>query len=396
MTLMLAAVYADGWDDAVVNPLTRTAAEARDAAGEPYSVVLLRDGRRHAVIDISWVDGYCHVSRYDEADRQISRHELRRTPDGDLFLRRARTWVGPPDVGVHEFPHVAARHSTTYRLAGGRTDIDEPQGDRGSRSDTSSAEFPPRLPVPAFGRWRDLLALVGDGDCEIVEADGHSLPVRSATVPPWQPPRPLTPDDVEELFRAGTERPIDDRRMRLSTHSAGTLRLPSGRLVATDPGWLKYDNVPFTVTVPPGDYPVTISLATFVDEPDHRRVAAARLDITDRPVVGWELALRDGQEPLDLGAGEFFGFGVDAGLACFADAGTYDRIPDLKSHLDAMIEPRYRVIGDGELVAWSSGWGDGAYPTWIGRDADGDVVCFVADMLLFYEGEDEEGEDEED
>ncbi|MGN9813547.1 DUF4241 domain-containing protein [Micromonospora sp. BQ11] len=30
----------------------------------------------------------------------------------------------------------------------------------------------------------------------------------------------------------------------------------------------------------------------------------------------------------------------------------------------------------------TSGWGDGAYPTWIGRDADGTVACFVADMLL--------------
>ncbi len=34
------------------------------------------------------------------------------------------------------------------------------------------------------------------------------------------------------------------------------------------------------------------------------------------------------------------------------------------------------------LIAYHSGWGDGAYPTWIGRAADGDVVCFVADMLL--------------
>ncbi|WP_220505906.1 DUF4241 domain-containing protein [Microbispora sp. H10830] len=24
----------------------------------------------------------------------------------------------------------------------------------------------------------------------------------------------------------------------------------------------------------------------------------------------------------------------------------------------------------------------GAYPVWVGRDADGDVVCFVADMLI--------------
>jgi hypothetical protein len=35
------------------------------------------------------------------------------------------------------------------------------------------------------------------------------------------------------------------------------------------------------------------------------------------------------------------------------------------------------------MVVWSSGWGDGCYPTWIGYDADGAVACFIADMLLF-------------
>ena len=34
------------------------------------------------------------------------------------------------------------------------------------------------------------------------------------------------------------------------------------------------------------------------------------------------------------------------------------------------------------LIAFQSGWGDGSYPVWIGRSADGEVACFVADMLL--------------
>lgn len=32
------------------------------------------------------------------------------------------------------------------------------------------------------------------------------------------------------------------------------------------------------------------------------------------------------------------------------------------------------------LIAFSTGWGDGCYPTWIGRSASGDIACFVADM----------------
>jgi hypothetical protein len=36
----------------------------------------------------------------------------------------------------------------------------------------------------------------------------------------------------------------------------------------------------------------------------------------------------------------------------------------------------------GGLIAYHSGWGDGSYPTWIGRDENGEVLCFVTDMLL--------------
>ena len=387
MASVLEAVYADGWDDGVINPLARGLAEARDAAGEPYTVVLLAGGVRHAVIDISWRDGYCCVSRFDAAGRPLSRHEIRGTQDGDLFVRRVRTWAGPPDVGEWEYPHVAARHVTTYCLSGERTDVDEPRGDRGSRHMSHSEQDPPRLPVPSFGRWQDLPGISGDGVAAIVDAARHPMPVRTASCPPWQPPRPLRPEGIDELFAAGSERVIRGRRLRLSAHAAGSLSLPSGRLVAADPAWLSEDGKPFTVTVPPGAYPVTISLATFTDDPGHSRVAAARLDVTDRAAARWELALRDGQDLLDLGYRQFFGFGVDAGMACFTDADACGRLSEAWRALDGLVEPRYRVIGDGDgdgdMVAWSSGWGDGSYPTWIGRDTTGAVACFVADMRLF-------------
>jgi hypothetical protein len=384
MGLELSAVYADGWDGGVVNPLSRAIAEARDAAGEPYTVVLLAGDRRHAVLDIAWGDGFCRVDRNDAADHVVSSHELRGTADGDLFLRRARTWTGPADTGVHEFPHVAARHETIYRLTGRRTDIDEPRGDRGGRNDSHTTQPPPRLPRPRFGQWHELLGLAGDVPAGIVDAGHHPLPTRTASGPPWSPPRPLQPDGVEELFAAGSERLIADRRLRLSTRTTGPLGLPSGALMAADPSYLKYGSHPFTVTVTPGVYPVTVSLATFLDDPVHSRVVAARLDISTRPVARWEPALRAGQDLLDLGEDEFFGFGVDAGMACFVDAGACDRLSDTWRDLGRELgRTSYTVVGSSDMVAWSSGWGDGDYPTWIGRDAGGAVVCFVADMLLF-------------
>lgn len=84
--------YYDGWDAGVINPLTSAGARARDTVGEPYTVVLLLDGRLHVV------------------------------------MREARTWDGPADVGKYEYPHVAARTITTYSVSGARTDLVEPLG----------------------------------------------------------------------------------------------------------------------------------------------------------------------------------------------------------------------------------------------------------------------------
>ncbi|MFI7489288.1 DUF4241 domain-containing protein [Micromonospora echinaurantiaca] len=374
-------VYADGWDGSVVNPLGRTEAEARDAAGTPYAVLLLADGRPECVLAMSWADGYCGTTRFDHRGRRVAADEWRRTPDGDLFLRCRRTWNGPDSIGEHEFPHVAARHATTYRLNGRRHDIDEPQGDRGGRLDTSRIEAAPRTPRPAFGVWHDLLGLAAGVRLVAAAADG--LPVTSDGEPPWRPPRPMAPGDVENLFVEGSERTVAGgaERARLEVRQVGDVHLPSGRLIATDPAWLEHDAVPYTVTVPPGRYPVTLSLARIGDDPRHLRVAAARLDVTDRPVRSWEMALRPGQDPIDLGHDEFFGFGVDAGMACFVDAdeaaGRIDTWRELGFGDEA-----YLRAGDGGMVLWLSGWGDGAYPTWIGRDVEGAVACFVADMLL--------------
>ena len=364
----MTAVYCDGWDDAVVHPITRSVAEERDAAGEAYSVVLLAEGRPHAVLNIWWAEAFCGVDRYDETGRLISRHEYRHTRDGDLFLRELRTFDG------------AVRNRTSWELSGRRTQVAEAPG---SRHTTTLAGFPPqRVPVPAFGDWQDILPDVR----AITDADGHPLPVRPAAGRPWDPPRPLRPRGLDELFTGGAERALGERRVRLSARPAGPLRLPSGRLVAADPSSLDYGEEPFAVPVAPGTYPVTMSIATFTDDPGHERVAAARLDVTDRPAVRWELALRAGQEPLDLGAGEYFGFGVDAGLACFVDEDNRERLIGAWEGLDDLRRPRFTTVADGEMVAWSSGWGDGAYPTWIGRDAAGAVTCFVADMLLFPTG----------
>ena len=107
-------------------------------------------------------------------------------------------------------------------------------------------------------------------------------------------------------------------------------------------------------------------------------------------------ALLDGQDERLLGEGEFYGFGVDAGTAAFTDA---TAAPDLgRRYWDDLVAGTQvedvhgvAVVDDPangtNLVAYPSGRGDGSYPVWVGRDREGEVTCFVADMLVLHRAE---------
>ncbi len=50
--------------------------------------------------------------------------------------------------------------------------------------------------------------------------------------------------------------------------------------------------------------------------------------------------------------------------------------------VDAEHPMKLDLDGGRTMVIFSSGWGDGSYPCWIGRSAEKDVVCLVADLLV--------------
>lgn len=123
---------------------------------------------------------------------------------------------------------------------------------------------------------------------------------------------------------------------------------------------------------------------------------AAMLRVLDKPAVSWELALRPGQDARLLGAGEFYGFGVDTATACFVDASARDTLAKLYEqqqtegsrgepdvHSCTVSDP----LSGANLIAYPSGRGDGSYLVWIGRDAEGAVTCLVADMLVLHDAD---------
>ncbi|MEU5673175.1 DUF4241 domain-containing protein [Micromonospora sp. NPDC047753] len=107
----------------------------------------------------------------------------------------------------------------------------------------------------------------------------------------------------------------------IKAHPAGTVTLPSGQVVGCDPLIAPDTAAPFTVTVTPGRYRLAAWVATIHQSGSgsQDRTAALQLVVRDRPTVRWELALTDGQEPVDLGADGFFGYPVDAGVGTLAD-----------------------------------------------------------------------------
>jgi hypothetical protein len=183
---------------------------------------------------------------------------------------------------------------------------------------------------------------------------------------------------------------------------AGAVSVPSGRIVVCDPATGVPGTRPLARAVPPGRYPVTISVGTLAVVGE-RRVAAAMVRFSARPIARWEAAAADGDDPATLKTGQYFGYGVDAGVACFADAGTIERltfedwelavVPALRAADPALLCGAAEIVVDGgDLVAFTSGAGDGLYASFWGLDADGQPVVLVTDFRIVG-GEETRGRD---
>jgi hypothetical protein len=183
----------------------------------------------------------------------------------------------------------------------------------------------------------------------------------------------------------------EDGATHLSGLEIGRLGVPGGRIVACDP-FACDGALAFTRSVPTGKFPVQLAMARLPD--GDRRVAFARILFADRPALRWTMALRPGQEPKDLQPGYFFGYGVDTGTGAFIDAtalGPYlaatadsDVTADLVDLMNKVEEENrgglFYPAGPTNMAMFSSGFGDGTYPSYFGLDKAGRVVALVTDF----------------
>jgi hypothetical protein len=232
----------------------------------------------------------------------------------------------------------------------------------------------------------------GDGPFQLPRAS--QPPETLASLPPLPPL--LSTGEIYAAFIDGGAAWSGGERTLLSAVNAGGLVLPTGRVVASDVFF--FSTEPFTRRLPAGRHPVFL-LSSARDPDLAGDVAAAMIRAAPGDPVSWELALVAGQDPTTLQPGEFFGYGVDSGTGCFAspeavealtlgdDFDEYgdrvheamfpsDIVADWKSSVDITVDPATGT----NVIGFSSGFGDGAYPSWFGLDANGRPLVLLTDF----------------
>jgi hypothetical protein len=197
----------------------------------------------------------------------------------------------------------------------------------------------------------------------------------------------MTHSPFAALFTPGTRFAGEDGRpLEISTRVVGELKVPTGRLVASDPLTTDFDleGGAFSRQAPTGVFPVEVALAHF--RPDSPEVVCARVRFgpADARAVRWEVAVGAGEAP-----GSSPGYGVDTGTGCFFDEAACAVVDEAtsKTWLAALDKNRQNgwtwhiaEVGRANVIMFTSGGGDGIYTSYWGLDAEERIVELVTDF----------------
>lgn len=221
----------------------------------------------------------------------------------------------------------------------------------------------------------------------------------------------------------------EGRTVEVRQHKIGSLVVRSGALVACDPFAPGEDLRPFATAVAAGCYPVRAGVATYMDGDLQgiAFVAYVTVHFQRRPPVRWEMARLEGQETDVVEPGQLFGYAVDTGVGCFMDDAarrTLYRAPVGRSQnqlespflqvlaavaqeqdnpylraIDMHLDRRRRVQGwvwaqvtvdrrtGLNIVAFTSGYGDGQYASYFGYDAVDQMSCLTTSFNVLRDAD---------
>lgn len=229
------------------------------------------------------------------------------------------------------------------------------------------------------------------------------------------------PTDLESYF---TSKEIAGEKMEVM--EIGNVSLPSGKVVVRDPlVFLNSKQKPYFLEAPKGNFPVTIAVVKSEDWGD--RYAAVKVKFSDEKPVLYQEALIGNENLEGVKEDDFFGFHVDAGLGCIADAEAlpvFDKFLE-ELNVDNVYDDYFAELfaqsyqqnpqnqrDAGDWINWTipntafqipmfaSGFGDGSYPVYFAYDAKGEIcglyIQFIDIELALSDEEEDEDEDEND
>lgn len=219
------------------------------------------------------------------------------------------------------------------------------------------------------------------------------------------------PIELENYFRENKIGGVD-----VDVLDIGNINISTGQIITCDPAIDLDSSEPYIQTVPVGVYKTKICVVPSEDYGD--RYACVKVEINENLPKRYELAMI-GTENIeeDIEEGEYYGFGVDAGMGCIADEkgqkafkAFWDERRSKEDGIDpynnlfcdlleenAKAYPKYQsdygdwlnytVPGtDENILIFSSGWGDGYYPTYFGYDENNNI-CGI--YIHFFDIEEE-------
>ena len=186
----------------------------------------------------------------------------------------------------------------------------------------------------------------------------------------------------------------------IHTRTVGSLKVTSGKLVACDP-IVHPTTEPFDIDLPVGEFPVQITIAELRDE---ARIAYASILFKKESARSWKL-LTVPEEDTSMFSSDEHGYTTVSELGCFMDADTADCYLDYLDFYDenekddlkknfSKLERRAKNKGvsfaalthehlqGGNILTFSSGFGQGFYHTYVGRDSDGELARIVTDFRV--------------
>jgi len=201
------------------------------------------------------------------------------------------------------------------------------------------------------------------------------------------------------------EETLKQYKIKIDEQSLGILNLPTGKIVANDPiAFFEY--TPFATTVDAGKYPVFIHLmGSYPADNTGTRVAFAEIRFLENLPTRFEIAILSGSDKESRLGNDY---GVDHGTGAYMDYETclivkdkidqsngMDMIDELSTIENALEQNdgnnNYSTANEflpnteNNIVAFSSGAGDGGYFSYWGFDEQNLICCLITDFGLIVD-----------